>query len=302
MKQRLISVALPILAWVFQHLSRKNALRVGARFGAWLYKKSRYSREMAINNLRRAYGKKMTEDEIENTARASFINVGKDFAEFCRLPHLPQEMTSIITVEGTEVLNNLVARGKGIILVSAHLGNWELIYATLALKGYDVCVVVQEQKIGALEKLVQEVRKTTGATVFQRGLSIRGVYEALKAGKIVLVIADQHGGKNGVLGRFFDQVVSLPKGPIAFACRTDSVIVPAFMCRNEDDTNTLKIGEAFKLVSTGDKNVDMEYNTRRLAKIIEENIRLAPDQWMWSYDRFTRDISGMTAKLESLVI
>jgi lauroyl/myristoyl acyltransferase len=74
------------------------------------------------------------------------------------------------------------------------------------------------------------------------------------------------------------------------------------MLRNEDDTHTLQISEPFNLILTGDKEADLEYNTRRLAKVIEERIRLTPAQWMWSYERFTHDISGMTADLESLVI
>jgi KDO2-lipid IV(A) lauroyltransferase len=302
MKDRLVMGACRTLVWIFQHLPRKSALAFGARLGTRLYGISEHGRRTALDNLHRAYGKRMTEEEIVHIAKDSFINAGKNFAEFCRLPIFRQESDGIFTVQGTEILNRLIARGKGIVLVSGHIGNWELIHASLCLRGYEVTAIAKAQRVRGFELMAQSFREACGVTVFQNGLGLRGALKALRDGKILLILADQHGGKGGVLGRLFDQVVSLPKGPVAFALKTDAVIVPAFMLRNEDDTHTLQISEPFNLILAGDKEADLEYNTRRLAKVIEERIRLTPAQWMWSYERFTHDISGMTADLESLVI
>lgn len=302
MKDRLVMGALRTLTWMFQRLPRKSALALGARLGTRLYGVSEHGRKTALDNLHTVYGKRMTEEEIANIAQISFANAGKNFAEFCRLPILACEMDNIVSVQGADILNNLIARGKGIVLVSGHIGNWELIHAVLCMRGYEVTAISKEQRVEGLQLMTQVFREASGVTVFQNGPGLRSALKALKSGKILLILADQHGGKGGVLGRLFDQVVSLPKGPVAFALKADAEVVPAFMLRNEDDTHTLQIGEPFNLVLTGDRKVDLEYNTRRLAKVIEERINLTPAQWMWSYERFSHDISGMTADLESLVI
>lgn len=302
MKGRLGMRALGALARIFQRLSRKSALSFGAWLGMRLYGLSEHGRTTALSNLRTVYGKSLSEEELVKIAKASFVNAGKNFAEFCRLPVLEREMDSIITVQGGDILNRLIVRGKGIVLVSGHIGNWELLPSILALRGYEVTGIAKKQRVDELERMIQSFREASGVTVFQNGPGLRNVLKALKDGKIFIILADQHGGKGGVLGRLFDQVVSLPKGPVAFALRADAEIVPAFMMRNPDDTHTLQIHEPFELVLTGDKKVDLEYNTRRLAKVIEERIRLTPAQWVWSYERFTHDISGMSAELENLVI
>ncbi len=299
MQERLGIVIISILKFIIIRLPRKRALGLGHWLGNTIFERKKGLKDVILGNLKIAFKDSKSEEELLEIARKSVINSTKTLVEFFRLPLFDKEMDEYFKVSGKENLKKLRAAGKGVILVSAHMGNWELFAAYLGLSGYPILALMRDQSIPALDKLVEKYRNDACIITIRHGMGLKKAVDGLTSGKILLTLADQHGGNSGVPGLFFGRLVSLPKGPALFSVRTNSVLLPAFVRRMEDDTLHLTIEEPLEIPESIKGNV--EKIARHVGKLIEQRIKEDPQQWVWTYMRWAHDLAGMKANMEDLL-
>ena len=261
--------------------------RMGARIGLAMRRISPRHWRIVMANLRLAFGDEKGEEELAEIGRECYRHLGKCLVEFFRMPAMSaEEMRRAAEFRGTEHLDAALAEGRGVILLTGHLGNWEMVGVRIAAEGYPLNVIARAQRDDRLTEYIRRTREVTGMRVLHRDQSVRQSLRALRRNELVGVLLDQNAGDDGVFVDFFGRSASTAPGAAAFALRTGAVVVPTFGWRKPDDSHVVEIGEAVPLVKTGDRQKDILANTARYTKVIEEQIRAHPEQWFWLHKRW----------------
>jgi KDO2-lipid IV(A) lauroyltransferase len=197
-----------------------------------------------------------------------------------------------IRVEGIKNFDKALAMGKGVIVLTAHIGNWELGGVAIAQLGYDLWVVALEHKDKKVNDFFDGQRNSKGIKVVPFNKAVRQSLNLLKENRLLGLVGDRDFTKDGgIVIDFFGKPTSFPKGPAALALKTGAAIVPGFMIRNPDDSFTLKIEPPIPVSSypkqknPGDNSFtkmsekDLQELTKRYTIIIEDYIKKYPDQW-----------------------
>jgi len=241
----------------------------------------RRGRENVIANLQRIHqysGISLSRRALRALARENFLNFAKylvDFFQFLR-PQ-PERLRRLVDFgKATEILDKLLAHGKGVIVVSAHLGNWELGASALASLGYTFNVVVLWQPDAKLNELYQRHRMARQLHPIPMGRAARGCMAALRRNEIVAVIGDRDftGGRDTV--EFFGQPARLPDGPAKLALLTGAPLLPTFMIRLPNDTFKYVVEEPIWADKSRDSVQDV---MRRIAVAMEHVISQHSEQW-----------------------
>jgi len=268
-------------------IPRKAALRLGSFLGDIAFLLSRKERAIAVRNLSIAFGAEKSSRDILTICHNCFRNLGKGLMEFLQFPRLKAEkLSSIITVEGKQNIDESFQKGKGVIALSAHFGNWELLGAALQLSGYPTNPIIRPAKLKWLDTLVNRYREGTGLRCISRGASVKAALLCLKKNELLGILADIDTRVDGVFVGFFGRPAYTPRGPVSIALKTGAVLLPTFIIRQKDDTHRLIINKGMKLKTTGDIEEDIRLNTEAYTKIIESYIREYPEQWVWFHERW----------------
>jgi KDO2-lipid IV(A) lauroyltransferase len=248
---------------------------------------SRRDRTRAIEHLSVAFGAEKSPGKILNLSRQCFENLGKGLMEVLQFPRLTSKnLSRLVAFEGIGNIDDALKRGKGIIILTAHFDNWELLAASLALSGYKVNFIVRPVRSPRLEVLVNQSRESMGIGCIPRGTSIKEALRCLKRNEILGILSDIDTSVDGVFVDFFGRPAFTPRGPVSIALRTGAALIPAFIIRQRDDTHKVVIEKALELRTTGDGESDILTNTARFTKIIESYIRKHPEQWIWFHQRW----------------
>jgi KDO2-lipid IV(A) lauroyltransferase len=238
-------------------------------------------------NLRLAFGREKSEAELAAIAASCYRHLGKCLAEFIRLPAMsPEDIRRVTRLCGSEYLDRGLEQGNGVILLTGHLGNWEMVGARIAADGYPLNVIARAQRDQELTEYIRRTREEAGLRVFHREEAVRQSLRALRRNQMVGILLDQNAGDDGVFVEFFGHLASTFAGAALFALRTDCAVLPTFGWRNRDDTHTIVIDQPVPLVRTGDRDQDIVANTQNFTRIIEGRIRLHPGQWLWLHKRW----------------
>ncbi len=264
----------------------------GEKFAVIAYPFLRAARRIALNNLRLALGREKNDEEIQRICLESFKNIGKDMMETSRfLDYMDGSIKTLVKFEGKEYLDEALRRGKGVIALSAHVGNFPLMCCRLVDEGYRLSIVVRESKNPKIVKFMTSLRDSIGMESIPAKPSMTCVsrcLKTLKGNRILFAQIDLHARESEVWVDFFGYLVPTYKGPVVFSLRTGAPIVPMFMVRNSDNTHRIIIHPSFELDVTGDMEKDVTTNIAKLTKIIEATIRQFPEQWWWALRRFKR--------------
>lgn len=211
------------------------------------------------------------------------------FARFATRPQLPPE----VEVRGWEHYQRARELGKGVILVSAHYGCWELIPAAVSLRGQPTTVLVQKPSQDAFDRLFRRFRAYAGVRTLDNDslLGLRPLLRALEAGETVGLVVDQHGESEKLFGDFFGHRVSLPEGPAFLARRLGTPIVPVLI-RWQDRGHVLEFFAPLAF------EADAAALMQRIYAWLEEQIRRYPENWLWSYNRWDK-VKGAAAAAAS---
>jgi KDO2-lipid IV(A) lauroyltransferase len=279
-----------LLLWMarrYHGVPERTGHRIGAAIGAGMRWISPRHYRIVMANLRLAFGGEKSEEEMAAIAAACYRHLGKCLMEFIRLPAMNRdEIRRVTDLRGAEHLDRSLELGRGVILLTGHLGNWEMVGARIAADGYPLNVIARAQRQQELTDYVRRTREVAGMRVFHREVAVRRSLQALRRNELVGILLDQNAGAEGVFVEFFGHPASTAPGAAAFAIRTGAAVVPTFGWRNPDDSHTIQIDAPVPLVETGDREKDILDNTQRFAKITEDRIRAHPDQWFWLHKRW----------------
>lgn len=213
-------------------------------------------------------------------------NFAKYLVDFFRFEKLDKEyIAKHIKIENAHYFNRALSRGKGVIVLTAHLGNWELGGVVLSLLGYPLWAVALPHKYKLVDNFFNFQRQRKGLNVIPLGKAVRLSLNLLKENKMVALVGDRDFTEKGVILDFFGKPTLLPAGPAALAIRTGAAIVPGFMLRNKNGGFTLRIEKPLEIPVSTDKRKDLLQIIIRYKVIFEDYIRKYPDQW-YMFRRF----------------
>ena len=271
------------------------------RFSLWLGKTGgkliyfllpRY-RHIAYANIRFFLG--MDRKKALRITRNLFENLGMFINEIFRFFRLNKNnIDSYVDFEGLENLDTALSEGKGVILLTAHLGNWEMSGVALGLKGYSIKVLARQQRDSRIDKLLNLYRQSSGIKVIKKGMALREIIQGLRNNEIVGMLGDQGGKKTGVCVKFFERYIFLPRGFLDIARRTGAKIVPIFIFPVESGkgkiisgtTSGRKNRKRYKII-IGSSLVcegSRESIVQRYANILQDHIASCPEQYLWIYN------------------
>ena len=267
--------------FVALRLPLKTAYKIAAFISDFRYIFAFKDRRRVKENLKAIFPEK-TGREIHQIRRQMFRNFAKYLVDFFRFSKINLEyIERDIKIESRRYIDEALAKGKGVVVISAHIGNWELGAVAMNLLGYPLWVVALPHKYKKVDNFFNSQREGKGVKVIPLGRAYRACINIVKKNELVALAGDRDFSKTGgVVVNFFGKKAIFPQGPAALSLRTGAMILPVFVVRNNDDSFTLKCGEPID--SNGKEEMELidEYK-----KIIEDYIRQYPDQW-YMFRRF----------------
>lgn len=292
MKNKASFVQYKILKFILKCLSdipRAWMNRIAVPIGKFWFRIDRRHRGIAYDNMMGALGNEMSPQAIWNLVRANFIQLARMALEIpSLLKFCPEKVNDYITLTGREHLVEARSRGKGILVLTAHLGNWELMaVASPVVTRMPLNVVARTLDYAPLDRLLTEIRTRTGNQVINKKKGGELIGQRLKEGRTVVILNDQNSNlAEGVYVPFFGITACTNKALAMFALRYDATVLPAFNIRRSDGRYQIIIAPPVTLIKTGNIRKDILLNTEQFNAIIERYIRMAPDNWLWVHRRW----------------
>ena len=267
------------------------ALWCGKDLGSIFYYLDWDRRKVALENLHVAFGAEKTKKELVAIARRTFENLGMMAVEFFRIPRMDVEsFKKRVKIEGLEEALKLFEKGKGILLVLSHFGNWEMMGIMSKLIGNPIMVLAKPMKKNKrIDRFITDIRSAAGLEVVSSIKASRTVIKALSRNRVVGILIDQRAKRSeGIWADFFGKKAPTTPGLAALAMKTGAPVVPVFMVRNGFGKHRLIIQEPLELIRTGDIKKDVEANTQLFNHTLESMICQYPDHWFWVHRRWER--------------
>lgn len=242
------------------------------------------------NNLRTIMAGQTDERVLREKTRELYRNFAKYLVDFFRLSEIDNDyVNKFVHIEGAENVDKVLARGKGVIALSAHMGNWELGGAVFSTIGYPLSAVVLTHGNKKINAFFTRQRLKGRVMPVERGMSLKECYRVLKSNRSLALLGDRDFSKNGLKLNFFGRKTSFPKGPAAFSYRLGSGIVPTFVIRQSDDTFRLIMEEPIYADTAKDEESAVAETAIKCAAIIESYVKKYPTQWYIFKDMWNKD-------------
>jgi KDO2-lipid IV(A) lauroyltransferase len=231
--------------------------------------------------------------------RASYLNLGRGAAEFVRLGgFFYKRLKRRVVYRSFDRWEEVQQRypGKGILVLSAHFGNFELLAAAHAMHGNRISLVHHTQRFAAGDALMTFVRERAGVTVIRKHAAARAVLRALRRGDIVGIPFDQNAKRSeAVFVPFFNEIAATSSGLARLVAISGAPVMPVFIVRQPNHrTHRIEIQDEIPVQRTDDAAADIEENTRRFVKAVEDIVRRHPEQFLWTHRRYRTRPRGMS--------
>jgi KDO2-lipid IV(A) lauroyltransferase len=253
-------------------------------------------RRVGMRNLQLAFPEK-TRHERKQILHGVFTSLGRQVAEVCLFPKYTRENVSkTVVYEGFENFERALARGKGVLFLTAHLGAWELSAFAHSLYGYPLNIVMRPLDNPYIDRMAREYRTMHGNKAVDKDFA-RGLIAALRKGETVGVLMDTNMiASQGVFVDFFGISACTASGAARVALKTDAAVVPGFTIWDPVlQKYRLRFDPAVELIRTGNHEADVVANTAKFTKVIEDYVRHYPDQWLWVHRRWKTRPKGEKA-------
>lgn len=270
-------------------LPRPLALALARLAGHLGYALISRQRNKILENLRFAYGKEKTEEEIRRIARdvlGHVIRTGVDFLQFTRMP--ASKAAAFIDMGGADSFcKDILQEGKGLIIMTAHLGNWELLAGSFGLRGFQGAVVGRRIYYEPYNRWIVRLREAVGVRTIYSHEAVRRVREHLRRNEIVGLLPDQDmDNVRGIFVNFFGKPAYTSVAPVKFAMGAGTPLLPAFLVRTENDRYRLVFGDLLRPGVEGDRDRAVRKYTEAWTQSFEKIIRQYPEQWAWMHNRW----------------
>jgi KDO2-lipid IV(A) lauroyltransferase len=300
LRERLEYLALRLVVGAVGILPRSVARAVGAALGGVIFHSLPRLRKTGLRNLEMALPEK-TLTEREQVLRLVYRSLGWQLAEFCLMSGYTREQASrFVRYEGLE--NYLAARdrGKGVLVLTGHLGAWELSSFYHSLVGYPMSLVIRRLDNPLVDAFVNRVRCLHGNRVIHKDDFARGLLTAMHNNETVGILMDTNmTPPQGVFVPFFGVPACTATAMARVALKTDAAVLPGFLLwEPAEERYVLHFGSPIELTRSGDTEADILANTARFTAAIESYVRRYPGQWLWVHRRWKTRPEG-EAKLYS---
>ena len=262
--------------------------------GSLLYRLLPFRRGVVLENLRRVFGEGVPDAEVERLAQAHYAHLWRLFTEFVRFRWMSAERkAAIVTVENVDVFTRALERGKGILVLTGHFGNWEV--ATVAglrqfpqMRGR-IHFVRRPIKPQWLDRFVNWRFRRAGFGVLPKRGSLDAILDRLAAGDAIVFPFDQHAGPpDGIEVDFFGYPAWTFKSLALIALASDAHVLPAASWRKDDGTHVLRFEEPLAAIACADVGEEIRRNTRAYNAALEHLVLRHPEQWYWVHRRWKR--------------
>jgi len=287
------SIGISVLIRIIRKVAYPRASVWGARFGRLAYHVSSKYRRRSLENLTRVFADEKTPDEREELVKIFFENFFRNAFELVPYAELsPEGRKKYVHIVGKEKLDEALTLGRGVISVSAHLGNFLIMMSRLAVEGYHVDIVLKKIKNERFEDRMRNLRnKLNYSSIYvnPRLQSVKASLASLKNNHVLVLLGDQRPRQAWIDVTFFGMPAKAAAGPIALALSTGAPVVPMFMVRNQDIiSHTLFIDDPLEMCITGSKNNDIRINVQKYTDVIQSYVQTYPSQWMWGHRRWAK--------------
>jgi len=275
-------------------IPRPAVLAMGRGLGRFFYRLSPLHRGIALKNLGTAFGQEKTAREREAIARASFGHFGQVTLETIKFTRYTRDrVLDLIEIEGREHLERALAQGKGVLVFSAHYGNWETLIPLLSPMG-TLHVIARHLDNRLVDRRLTAVRTRMGGIVIDKMGAARPITRALKSGGIMAILIDQNVlRQEAVFVDFFGRQAATTPGLASFHILTGAPLVPVF-CLPRGRRFRFRILPPLEIPLTGRREEDVLKITGICTKMIEDQIRQAPEWWLWLHKRWNTRPAGET--------
>lgn len=268
-------------------IPRKWYMKLAVFMGKILFLIDRRHRRITIDNLTYAFGYQKKRYEIQNIAKQVFINLIKIVFEIGWSLHLDEkQLAKHFTIIGRDNVRKAYEKGKGVLILTAHFGNWELLSIIAPMLAYPVSVVVRPLDFKPLDHFFGNLRTRFGGKMIPKKRAFTKILKSLKRRELVGLLMDQNvDWYEGVFVDFMGHRTCTSSGLAFLALKTGAPVVPVFMVREKWGFRA-EFGPEITTINTGDRRTDLETNTRQYNRVIEDIIRRYPDQWFWVHQRW----------------
>ncbi len=270
----------------------------GAKLCTLGYKPLGIRRHVVESQIAAAFPE-LSGDEVQALARRSYAHLGRSSIETALLPSIGQKgvLEMVESAEGFELVEDAMSRGNGAVLVTGHLGNWELAGAYVAARGVPMDVIVRTQANPLFDAYINETRGSLGMTVVRDKDAARRTPRSLREGRAVAFVSDQ-----GVMGlastfvTFFGRPAKTPRGAAVFAMKYDTPTLFVTALRQPSGRYRVSV-ERVPIIRTGDREADVDAIVANYTAILERWVRSAPEQYFWHHRRWRRQPDGTPPEL-----
>ena len=233
------------------------------------------------------FGYEKSPTEIRHMARCIFGNIVRILFEIgWAYGSSPREVVRHIRFDGLIHLHQAYRKGRGVLVLTGHLGCWELLSDAAGVLGYPINVLYRPLDFKPLDRFFENFRSRSGAQLFPKARAMRKVLRSLQSNGLVGILLDQNAQrKAGVFVDFFGKTACTNKGLALIAQKFGAPVLPIFLVR-EGDRYRMIIEPEVPLIHTGDKARDVLANTRQYNRVLESIIRRYPEQWFWVHRRW----------------
>ena len=272
-----ISNAIPRVAW----------LKLCGFFGRLSFWFAGKTRRLMRKHLHIAFPD-MTASAIKKLSQNVFRMLGMNSGEMLRATRVKtlKDLEEFLVTHGLENYEKAIAKGKGVIFLTCHLGAFDLQVSNMALRGLNPNIIGTPLKDQRLNELLWDYRNMHGAIAIERGKETFKLIKVLKSGGSVALLIDQDTKVKSTFVNFFGKPASTPIGATVLAMKTGAAIVPTYVYLGKDWKQHMHILPEIPMTITGNEDSDITHNTQILTNFIEGVIREHPEQWVWMHRRW----------------
>ena len=275
-------------------IPKRRTTVLGKILGHFLYHFDFPHRRIVQRNLRFAYPE-WSRDQIQKLVKRFFRHLGITILEFLQMAYLShEELMKGVKVEGQEILAEALANQRGVVLISAHIGNWEIAWQ-LCPSYYQrqITGVAKKLRNTHLNRMIHNRRTRFGNRILYKKGALPDLMQTLRQGEIVGLLMDISRRFDGVEVKFFGRRATATPAAALLAIRCKSPIIPAFSHRNAEGQLIIQIKPPIEIQRTNDLRTDLQINTQLITDCLENAIQNYPDQWNWLLKRWKEFYPGL---------
>jgi len=282
----LIILSMPIVI-----LPLRWSIKAGEFLGLVLFYVWGSRRRIAIENLRNSISAKaiVISQPVEKIIRDNFKNLGRSCAEIIKIYYgLRRKIINSVEIEGLENFRKAKAKGKGILFLTGHCGNWELMVIASSMKLEDIAIVARPIDNPYINNFIEYVRKSYGNSVIYKQGALKPIMQTLKNNGSVGILMDQAViPEEGYVIDFLGRGAWTTKMPALIARKTGAAVLPAFINRTHKG-HRIKIYQEIELSNSADREKAVKEDTVKFSAFIEKYIMEPPAEWLWIHRRWKR--------------